>query len=101
MDAMCARHQRRQRVGDSQSAVAMSMPVDANFLTRRLYHFINYELDQCKRAHWSGVSGSVAEYEGAGAAVDCRRIEVLYGVRIATGRVLGDVHGIEAERHRV
>src|ERR1700680_204775 len=101
MDAMGARHQRRQRVGDGQPAVAMSMPVDTNFFPRRLYDFIDYELDQCERAHRRGVAGSVADYDGAGAAVDCRRVELLDRIRIATGGVLGDVHGIEAERDRV
>ncbi len=77
------------------------MPVDANFLTGRLDHFFQHELDQRDRTHGRGVSGGVAEHQGVRSKVDGRRVELLHRFRIAAGGVLGDVHDFEAERDRV
>jgi hypothetical protein len=77
------------------------VPIDTNFLTRRLDHLFENELDQRNRAHGRGVSGGVAEHQGVRAAVDGRRVDLLYRFRIAARGVFGDVHDFEAKRDRI
>ena len=84
-----------------QAAVAVPVPIDANLFARGLHHFFDHELHQGKRAHGRGVSRGIANHDGARAAIDRGRVQTLDHLRIAAGRVLGDVHGIEAQRHRV
>src|SRR4030088_3269967 len=43
----------------------------------------------------------IADHDGPRSAIDRRRIQPLYRLRIAACRVFGDVHVVEAEGHRI
>ncbi len=62
MDTIRARNQSRHSVRGGEAAVAVSVPVDANLLARRLHHLFQHELHQRHRAHGSRVSGGVAQH---------------------------------------
>src|SRR6266516_4057193 len=101
MYAVGSSHEGGHRIGGSEAAVAMAVPVHANLRARRFDDFFHHELHQRQSAHGSGVSGGVAEDDGACAAIDRSGVEALDHFRIAPGGVLGDVHDFEAKRHGV
>src|SRR5690242_15630472 len=101
MHAMGARHQRGQRVGHRQTAVAVAVPIHANLLPGGLYHFVHYALDQRERTHGRGMAAGIANHDGAGAMADGSGVEALNHLRLAATGVLGDVHDFQAERDRV
>ena len=76
------------------------MPVHTNLLAGGLHNLFNDESNQSERSRRGGVSGGIANHNGSCATVDGGRIKTFHHLWIATGSVLGHVHGIEAERHR-
>ena len=45
--------------------------------------------------------GSIANANRSRAAIDCRRVKPFHRLRIATARVLGDVHDAQPKRNRI
>ena len=69
------------------------------FSPGRLHHFLEDEPHQRECSHRRGMSGGIANHDGARPAVDRGRVKTLHHLRIAAARVLGDVHRFEAQRH--
>src|SRR5213594_1054663 len=101
MHALGASEEGGNGVGNGKAAVAVPMPIDTNFLTRRLYNLVEYERYERIRPHGRGVPGSVANDNRARAAIDCGRIQPLNSFGIAAGRVFGDIGYFEAKRYCV
>src|SRR5207249_4697523 len=85
MHAVRTGYEGSHRIGGSEAAVAVAVPVHADFLAGRFDDFFHHELDQREGAHRSGVSGGVAEDDSARAAVDRSGVKALDHFRIAAG----------------
>src|SRR5271168_2208460 len=88
-----------ERIGNSQAAVVVAVPVDADFFAAGLHDIIDSEFDEVVGALGRGVSDRIAEDYGAGTVADCIGIEPLDGVAIGARGVFGDVHGWQAVLH--
>src|ERR1700688_944897 len=81
-----------QRIGDSQAAIVVAVPIDANFFAAGLDHFFDGEFYEVVGAGRRGVAYGIAKNDGAGAAADGGGIEPLDGGGVGADGVFGDVH---------
>src|SRR6266481_93932 len=101
VNLVCARGDGGERIGDGQAAVAMTVPVDANFLAAGLYNFLDGEFDEIVHALRGSVAHGVTEDDGPGAAADGGGVEALNGFGVRANSVFGDVHRGQAVVHGV
>src|SRR5271170_304201 len=81
-----------ERIGDSETAVPVAVPVHADFFTAVFHNVVNYEFHEVESTFRSGVTDRVAENDGTRAAADRGGIETLNGLGIGADGVFRDVH---------
>src|SRR6266480_433648 len=71
-----------QRIGYSQSAIAVAVPIDANLLSRRLNHVLDRKFNKVVRAFWRRMADGIAQNDGARSASNRRGVKPLDGFSV-------------------
>src|SRR5690606_30219950 len=95
MDTVDALLDRRERVGDPESAVAVSMPVDADIAGCGLDDLATHEAHELAHALRCRVADGVGKADATGAGVDRRGVELLQDVGSRARRILRYVHDLQ------
>src|ERR1700722_668226 len=92
VDLICAAGDGCERIGDGETAIVVSVPVDANVLAAGLDDFVDGKFDEVVGALRRGVTDGIAKNNGARTVVDSGRVETLYRFPVGANRVFGDEH---------
>src|SRR3989440_2636520 len=91
VDAVGAGDGRHDGIDQSEAAVAMAMPVEADLRLHLVEHLPDVAHHRA-RAVWGGVTNGVADRDPLGALFDGGAEEAAKRLRLRSGRVFRDVH---------
>src|SRR5256885_11816955 len=89
--AMGAGSDSPKRIGDGETAIAMTMPVHANCFAGRLHYFIDRELHEVEGALRCGVADRIAENDCAGSVANRGGVQALHRFWVGANGVLGHI----------
>src|SRR5579862_8513281 len=99
--AISSRHECGYRVGNSEPAIRMPVPFDANLFAGGFNHFFDHEFHQRRCSHRCCMPCRIAEHQSPRATFDRGSVELLDRLGIRTRGVFGDIHHRKAKRNRV
>ena len=101
MDLIGTGSKRRKRVGYSEAAVVVAMPIDSDFLAGWFYDLVDHKFHKIASPARRGVADGVAKHDGVGARSGWPWSTARPLWRVGANGVLGDVHDRETGGDRI